>query len=65
MSDSSRPPGPGAAKVFAVPALLATLTLAGLVVALFDDGLHDVIAWMALGLPVGTIPWALFRARRA
>jgi hypothetical protein len=53
------------AKVFGVPALLAVLTLLGLLVALFDDGLLDAFAWCALALPVAVVPWAMLKARRA
>lgn len=51
-------------KVFAIPATLAVLTLSGLVVALFGDGILDVAAWFALGLSVAVVFWAMFKARR-
>ena len=53
------------AKVFGVPAVLAVLTLLGLLSALFDDGLLDAFAWCALTLPVAVVPWAMLKARRA
>lgn len=53
------------AKVFGVPAALAMLTLLGLLVALFDDGVLDALAWCALALPVAIVPWAMLKARRA
>ncbi len=49
--------------IFAVPAAIALLCLVGLIVALTGDGWRDAVAWVALGLPVAAILWAL-RARR-
>lgn len=34
------------------PIALAVATVAGLVVGLLDDGLHDLLAWVALGVPL-------------
>jgi hypothetical protein len=45
---------------FALPALLAVASLAGLFVALTGDGARDVVAWLALALPLA----AAFRAIR-
>jgi len=40
------------------PIVLGLLTIFGLVSALFSDGgLGDVIAWFALGIPVGAGIW--------
>jgi len=49
---------------FAIPALLAVLSLVGLVSALTGDGWRDAVSWVALGIPVVTVIWA-GRARRS
>lgn len=38
--------------IFAVPAAIALVTTAGLVIALLDDGLVDAMSWVALSVPV-------------
>lgn len=48
---------------FAIPALIAALSLIGLVSALTGDGLPDMLAWVALGVPVVAVGWALRRRR--
>ena len=50
-------------KIFAVPLLLAVVSVAGLVVALTGDGLRDAASWAALAIPVLAVGWAM-RARR-
>jgi len=50
--------------IFAVPLLIAVLSLIGLVSALTGDGLRDVVSWLALGVPVAVVGWAM-RARRS
>ena len=49
--------------IFAVPMLLALVSIAGLVVALTGDGLRDAASWAALAIPVFAVGWAM-RARR-
>jgi hypothetical protein len=44
--------------IFAVPALLALLSLVGLIAALTGDGWRDLASWVALGIPVAVIGWA-------
>lgn len=46
--------------IFALPAALALLSLAGLIIALTGDGLPDAVAWLCLALPVA----AFFHVRR-
>ncbi|MBB6426072.1 hypothetical protein [Sphingopyxis sp. JAI128] len=53
----------GLRAIFAVPLLLALVSIAGLVVALTGDGLRDAAAWGALSIPVLAVGWAM-RARR-
>ncbi len=48
---------------FAMPVLIAVAGLTGLVVALTGDGWRDAASWLALGLPVAAVLWAL-RFRR-
>lgn len=50
--------------IFALPAVLAALTFAALLLALLDEGLLDHVAAVALIVPLATLPWALMRARR-
>lgn len=51
-------------KIFAVPLLLAVLSVGGLIVALTGDGWRDAAAWLALGLPVLAVGWAMKVRRR-
>lgn len=46
---------------FAIPALLALLTLLGLIVALTGDGGRDQLAWAALFVPLAAVVWAVTR----
>lgn len=48
-------------KVFAIPALAAAATLAGLVSGLLGDGLADAVAWLGLGFCLAVIGWTLAR----
>ena len=49
--------------IFAVPLLLALVSIVGLVVALTGDGWRDAISWALLALPILAAGWAM-RARR-
>ena len=53
----------GLRAIFAVPLLLAIVSIAGLVVALTGDGLRDAASWAALAIPVFAVGWAM-RTRR-
>ncbi len=53
-----------AMRIFAVPALLAAASLAGLVVALTGDGWRDVAAWAALAAPIAAIALAYLNRTR-
>ncbi len=44
-------------RIFAVPALLAAISLVGLLSALMADGLWDGLSWVALAIVVVTIAW--------
>jgi hypothetical protein len=59
---SSRQPR-GTWTIFAVPLLLAVLTLLGLVVGLTGEGVRDLIAWLLLTPVPGVLVWAWFRRR--
>ena len=50
--------------IFAVPLLLALASIVGLVVALTGDGVRDAASWVALGVPVLAVGWAM-KARRS
>lgn len=49
--------------IFAIPLLLAVVSIAGLVVALTGDGIRDAASWVALAIPVLAVGWAM-KARR-
>lgn len=49
--------------IFAWPAAIFLLGIAGLVSALTGDGWRDSLSWMALGAPVAVLAWAM-RGRR-
>jgi hypothetical protein len=53
----------GLRSIFAMPLLLALVSIAGLVVALTGDGWRDGAAWTALAIPVLAVGWAM-KARR-
>lgn len=46
---------------FAIPALLALLSFAGLVIALTGDGWRDQLSWAALFVPLASVIWAVAR----
>ena len=50
--------------IFAAPILIAVLGLVGLVSALTGDGWRDALSWLALGVPVLAIGWAMTIRRR-
>lgn len=50
--------------IFAIPLLLALVSIAGLVVALTGDGLRDAASWAALAIPVLAVGWAMRTRRR-
>jgi hypothetical protein len=43
--------------VFGIPALLAAISLIGLISALVADGAGDALSWLALGLLNAVIAW--------
>ncbi len=45
--------------IFILPAIIALFSLVGLVAALLDDGVYDLLSWLALGVPVAVIVWSL------
>lgn len=49
---------------FALPALLALLSLSGLVIALTGEGWRDILSWASLSAPLVAIIWAA-SARRS
>ncbi|MDO9363034.1 MAG: hypothetical protein Q7T60_08925 [Sphingopyxis sp.] len=55
--------GNGLRAIFAIPLLLAIVSIVGLVVALTGDGVRDAASWAALAIPVFAVGWAM-RARR-
>jgi hypothetical protein len=48
---------------FAIPTVIAALTVAGLVLALTGDGAPDILSWIALALPIAALGWAWGRRR--
>lgn len=60
MSRSSRPAsGHSLAGIFAVPLLLAVVSIVGLLSALIGDGVWDGLSWATLGIPILVIGWML------
>ncbi|MBI2262659.1 MAG: hypothetical protein HYU62_13465 [Caulobacterales bacterium] len=53
----------GLAAIFAVPAVVAVLSLIGLVAALIGDGVWNAIGWLGLGASVAVLVWALIVRR--
>ncbi len=49
--------------IFAVPAVVAVLSLFGLVAALIGDGVWDVVGGLTLGVSIGVLVWALIARR--
>jgi hypothetical protein len=45
------------------PALLALLSLFGLIAALLADGVWDLLSWAALAVPVAVCAWYGLRRR--
>lgn len=50
--------------IFAAPIAIAVFSAIGLVAALTGDGWRDAISWLALGVPVAAVVWAL-KSRRS
>ncbi|WP_121119217.1 hypothetical protein [Croceibacterium ferulae] len=48
-------------QVFGIPLLLAICSLVGLVSALTGDGWRDIVAWIALAVPVLAVGRAIQR----
>jgi hypothetical protein len=51
-------------KVYGPAAIIAAITIFGLLSALFGDGLWDTFSWIALVIPLGVIVWKYSRATR-
>jgi xanthosine utilization system XapX-like protein len=49
--------------IFAVPLIVAVLSLIGLVGALLGDGVWDWVGWLGLGACVAVLSWALIARR--
>ena len=52
----------GLAQLFAVPALIALASIAGLVIGLTGENAQDWLSWILLSLPLAALAWA-FRRR--
>jgi hypothetical protein len=44
-------------KIYGSAAILATITVGGLLSALFGDGIWDELSWVALAIPLVVIVW--------
>jgi len=49
------------ATIFAGPLVLAILSAAGLIAALFGNGLWDAVSWAALGSPIAAAGYFALR----
>jgi hypothetical protein len=58
-----RPISLGLGAIFAIPAIVAALSLFGLVAALIGDGVWDVVGWLTLGVSIVVLVWALVARR--
>ena len=56
--------GQGLRTIFALPLLIAVLSIIGLVSALTGDGWRDSLSWAGLAAPVIAIFWAM-KARKS
>ena len=54
----------GLGQIFAVPIVIAALSLIGLLSALTGDGWRDALSWVALVIPVLATGWAM-KTRRS
>lgn len=52
----------GFRKIYGSASVLAALTGAGLLSALFGDGLWDAASWVALAVPLLVIVWKILRS---
>ncbi|KFC61389.1 MULTISPECIES: hypothetical protein [unclassified Massilia] len=52
-------------QIWAMPVLLAILTVIGLVPALLGDGIWDLVSAVSLGTPVAVGAWYALRRPRA
>lgn len=50
--------------IFAIPLLIALVSVAGLIVALTGDRLRDILSWIALAVPIAAVVWAMKARRR-
>lgn len=51
-------------KIYGSASVLAAITGAGLLSALFGDGLWDAASWIALAVPLFAIVWKIARCGR-
>jgi hypothetical protein len=49
--------------IYKTPSLIASISLAGLLLALFGDGIWDVTSWLLLSLPIVLLVVHLSRAK--
>lgn len=52
-------------RIFAIPALIATISMAGLISALIGNGWMDWLSWLSLAAPVIVIAVIIWRAASA
>ena len=48
-------------KIWGMPILLGLLSGVGLISALLEDGLWDMVSWLTLGIPTALMCWYWFR----
>jgi hypothetical protein len=48
-------------KIYGIPLLLAVITLAGLLFALFGDGVWDKLSWIFLAMPIAVMAYKCVR----
>jgi hypothetical protein len=51
-------------QIFLIPAILAVLSIGGLIFALVEDGIWDALSWIALSAPIALYVGYIARGRR-
>jgi hypothetical protein len=50
-------------KVYGSAAILAAISVIGLIFGLFGEGIWDAVSWISLAIPLAVIVWKIARSR--
>lgn len=64
MKPEATKPSSGFRKIYGHAAVIAAITLLGLLSALLGDNVWDGLSWIALAIPLAIITWKYSRAPR-